>query len=719
MTALHRALTVGATAAALVLALSLTSTSHAQTTPVPAQNKPTTGIYPLDQFGPIDTPQATQATFDKAAKAISAAGGGIIIVPRQTAPDWHSHTAPQPMLRVPDPPAPAAKWGTHPGVSVYDLRTPDVFYTAQTSGIKITRDFMLPMGQTLPPNIDAPIASIHQDILRGTSSYGERSLSDATAGTDKTLTLPTINGLFPGLVLAFGPKDARGTFTVKYTDFDKTSKSWTATGDLSKPVAKGDLLEHVTLTGALNLQTLSHNENQTFDLMIWHETYAAASRNLVKTSFKYQGDNIPSPGGRGTVLMGAYTQELLHPFEGQVESFDAQTGALVYKKEATATDTIGSGRPIINMNPAKQIRSKANVYPNWGPIELTENVPVDGSMHGWFVAIDDPAEHIPGTNALRWYPISYVNKTPDGKPSLGVLRYWWGAHAGRGIGELFTNLWSSKEAVKEINVIIAPGALVYDASEAVQRPEHHMVHPQRMMKLVPSPFAGSPADFAPGDPITQAIGPDPWHPAIFRSWIWDSLPSIGHNPILDIQNIGPIPRGSVMHVHGSSTYNTYMQFQGGGPVGIRFQQDVPGGALVMNAPPENSKSPLSNGILFTYPGEDKKPTVTGLGISPSGRLQFWGRESKGTSLANQSLSGATGINSESGNLRGLALPVTEGKTSHQVKFNTPETTDEYALIIRPTWITNYAVQAKNPQGFTVIFDKPAPKDAAIDWLLVR
>jgi hypothetical protein len=722
MTASSKNLRIGALALALSLSpIPAQPTANAQTpavvAPLPGN---TPGIYQLDQFGPINTAQAAQAAFDKADSIISAAGGGIIIIPRSAPAHWHAHTAPPPLRRGPAPPPPAAKWGTHPGVSVYDLRTPDTFYTAQTSGIKVLHQILTPRGQPLPIGQDASLGTLNNQILRGTSSYSQPALSASPAGQDKTVTLPTIQGLFPGQTLVFGDKSAPGSLTVKSLAYDPAAKTWSVTGDLSKPLAKGDLLQCITQTGVFNLQTLSNNENQTFDLMVWHHNFANSSRNLVKASFKYQGDNIPSAPDKGTVLFGATTTQLTHPFEGHVESMDGESGFLVYKPGATATDTIGSGRPIINMNPAKQIKAKANIYSNWGSIELTQDAPITKDMIGWYMAIDEPAEAVPGTNARRWWPISGFTKNKDGMISLYVLRYWWGAHAGRGIGELYTNLWSSKETSKVVNILIAPGANVYDASDAVQRPEKKLVNPKRLIKLVPRPMTGTPNDFAPGDPIAQAIGPDPWHPAIFRSWLFESVPGIGPTPIFDVQNIGPVARGSVMHVRGGSTYDAMMVFQTGGPIGIRFQKEVPAGALVMNAHPDTAKSPLYNGIVFTFPGEDKKTaTYAGIGTDLTGLIKLWSKDRKGINLANQNITGVTGLNSNSGNFRALALPIPEGKTSHELTFPKPESSPDYAMIIRPNWITNYAVQTKTPQGVTIIFDKPAPKDATIDWLLVR
>ena len=53
---------------------------------LPAQtNSPS---YALDQFGPVDTLPAAEATFQKASKDIISAGGGVLIIPKQTIPTW-------------------------------------------------------------------------------------------------------------------------------------------------------------------------------------------------------------------------------------------------------------------------------------------------------------------------------------------------------------------------------------------------------------------------------------------------------------------------------------------------------------------------------------------------------------------------------------------------------------------------------------------------------
>ena len=44
---------------------------------------------------------------------------------------------------------------------------------------------------------------------------------------------------------------------------------------------------------------------------------------------------------------------------------------------------------------------------------------------------------------------------------------------------------------------------------------------------------------------------------------------------------------------------------------------------------------------------------------------------------------------------------------------------EYAVFIEQTWLTNRAIVKKTAEGFTVEFDKPAPAEAKLDWMIVR
>jgi hypothetical protein len=688
--------------------------------PDPNPNRPS--FFKLEQFGSIQTPEQAQAAFDKAALDIGAGGGGVIIVPRDAPPGFVTHTAVQRMLRNPEPPAPlnqtrGQKWGVKPAVLVYDLRHPWSFFTGQASAFKLKRTLKLPQGQFLATNQDAAIVTANQQILRGTSSYRQPSLTAADKGPAVTVSVPTIEGLFPGQVLRLGNDPyAKGTLKVQSLGYDKT-KGWHVVGELSQPLAKGQLLSCVTHTGSLALRTSSNSENQTFDMMAWLKTYGPSPRTLVKASYKYMGDNASPEGGPGTALYHAQASNLVNPFEGVVESFDPDSGSLVYKNDSHKNaHTLGSGRPLINLTPSKVVTATALLQRKHTAI--IEPGLLTPEMVGWYIAVaNEPEETIPDSDALRWRLITNVSII-EGKSVFGVLGYWWGASSGVSMG---VYLEPGTDKPRPVKVLIAPGAMVYDAADGVQRPERGVINPTRTVRVVPRRFAATPADFAPGDRVVQAIGPTPWQPAVFRSWLFETVAAMKPAPILDVISNSDVQRGYVMHVHGPGKYETYLQLGGGSPNGIVFNQEVPGGALVLRAAPDNAKSRLSNGIIFLGPEEKEKDRlVSGISVNNSnGKFLFYNSSSRGLNLSNQDIRGTTALNSESENFRALDVPVEPGKKSLRVTFAKAESSADYTVIARPSWITNHAIKELSAEGFTVIFDRPAPTGATINWLLTR
>lgn len=708
-------------ASPMALAQDTTATSSATTDgPDPNPNRPS--FFMLDQFGPIQTPEQAQATLDKAAAEVGAGGGGVIVIPRDAPPAFIAQTATQRMLRLPEPPAPlnstrGQKWGVKAGVIVYDLRHPWTLFTSMASPLNIGRTFKLPVGQFMPTDQDGAVATVNQTMLRGTSSYRQIALNAAEKGSGVTVSVPTIEGLFPGQVLNLSSDEqSKGTLTVRSLGYDKT-KGWHIIGDLSEPLAKGQPLTSITHTGGLALRTSSNSENQTFDMMVWLKSYGPSPRTIVKASYKYMGDNQSPEDGVGTVLYHAEARTLSHPFEAVVESFNTDTGALVYTKESLKNGhTLGSGRPLINLTPSKVVHATALLARK--ETSIVEPGLLTPEMVGWYIAVTGEAdEAIQGSDALRWRLITNVDVV-EGKSIFGVLGYWWGASSGVAMG---VYLEPGTDKPRPVKVLIAPGAMVYDASDGVQRPERGVNNPTRTVRVVPRRFAGTPADFAPGDRVVQAIGPTPWQPAVFRSWLFEAVEPMTPAPMFDVTNAGDVQRGYVMHVHGSGEFDAYLVCGGGSPNGIVFNQDVPDGALILRATPDNAKSKLSNGIVF--PGKEEKDKVrpvTGISVNDTtGKFLLYNSTGRGVNLSNQDLRGTTGLNSESENFRALEVPVEQGKKSFRVTFAKAESSADYTVIARPNWVTNHAIKELSPEGFTVIFDRPAPQGASINWLLTR
>ena len=71
------------------------------------------------------------------------------------------------------------------------------------------------------------------------------------------------------------------------------------------------------------------------------------------------------------------------------------------------------------------------------------------------------------------------------------------------------------------------------------------------------------------------------------------------------------------------------------------------------------------------------------------------------------------------NLRGKNLPVKAGQTTVAVVFPVAEADEDYAVFVEQNWIGNRAIVKKEAKGFTIQFEKAAPENAKLDWMIVR
>jgi hypothetical protein len=71
------------------------------------------------------------------------------------------------------------------------------------------------------------------------------------------------------------------------------------------------------------------------------------------------------------------------------------------------------------------------------------------------------------------------------------------------------------------------------------------------------------------------------------------------------------------------------------------------------------------------------------------------------------------------NLRGINVAVKEGAKEIEIRFAAPEADAEYAVLVTPSWLTQFCASAKTPQGFTLQFGSAAPANARVDWMIVR
>jgi hypothetical protein len=714
-------------------------------------------VVSLEQFGPVESAAQATATFKKASDDLIAAGGGVIVIPMHAAKGWTPRNNGQEQWRRPAPPQNAKGWGSGPGVTVVDARSPALTVSPpQVNGLMIERTLNLPQGQSLPHWGYYPAVSIKNTILHGSNSYHDWLQENVEAGKDRRFYVSTIRGIFPGAFLN-GLSWSGGVprLYVKSLGYDKDKKLWYFVADTEVSVNKGALLSNKNHTNVLSMETYSHNENQTFDVRMWRHNYSQGDNYLFDARFKYMGDVHSTAGDENGVIYAAFVEPETGIFKGKVESWNPEACELKYVAGAKS-DTLGSGRPFINMNPKKWItkgtvllvrpgawtdNSPSIVNPVWkgktypttveknnlgipslkmgGLIRFSADAPVTEEAVGRYFAVDEKDEFVPKTNLHRWFLIDSVTKNDDGTKDIRIIRHWWGAKPMNGIMLYKPENYSWDGHEKQLPYVIAPGANAFDVSDGVHGGK-------RIVKLVPTPFTGTEADFAPGDAVEQAIGPDPFKPISFRSWLWDAVPGAFPAPVFDIANHG-VMRDSMLWVHGGSSsleketasrydrspaWDRILSLDSVSKTAIRFGADTADAAILFTQP-NNREQP----IKWHYGDPEAPPKVAALTVKhDTGELNFTGDVRLGGSVVAKGLSADE---KPARNLRGKNVPVKAGEMTVEVVFPVAEADEEYAVFVEQNWIGNRAIVKKEAKGFTIQFEKAAPENAKVDWMIVR
>ena len=723
--------------------------------------------HDLSEFGPVATPVQAQAAFQKATEELLAAGGGVLLIGADAAEGWVPENISQQVWRQPQPPAHAERWGTGPALTVIDTRKGTVnLHVPQVSGMEITRLFNMPDGQSSPHWSYHPAVYMRNSIVRGSTSYLEWLQEDVEAGQDRRFYMETIRGLFPGMFInahgAPGYGTPVGRLVVKALGYDREKDMPYFVADTPYDHPTGAIMHNKTHTNALKIETFSHNENQTFDVMNWRHEYSQGDTYMYDARFAYMSDVHSTAGDENGVLYAAFVESLTNTFRGRVESWIPQTGELKYTGAANA-HTLGTGRPVINLSPAKWMTGddaiivrpgswfdfgdhvkdpvfEGKTYPTTlvadprtsvrelrmgGLIRFPAGSPVSQEVVGRYLAVDEPDEYVPATSVRRWYMICGFQADPDGTKRISIIRHWWGAKPADAPTLYNPDNYSRDGHVKLLRYIIAAGANVYDVSRGVRSGTAYASGAlDRIIKLAPGPHEGTEVDFAPGDPIEQAIGPDPFRPIPFRTWLFESVPGAWPAPVFDVANLGAISRYAVMTVAGGPAameavgnradktppWQHYLIFSSAADRGIVFDADVADSAIEFGQP--NSRP---QPIKWRHAGGTASLTVW----PQTGDMEFSGGN---LSTGGGSLLKARGVSATetvAKNLRGIDVPVSQGADSMTIEFTAAEADSRYAVCVEPSWLTNHAVAAKTADGFTISFSQAAPEDARLDWILIR
>jgi len=511
--------------------------------------------------------------------------------------------------------------------------------------------------------------------------------------------------------------------------------------------------------------------NQTFDFYMKRNQYANGDSYMFDATFNYM-DNVHSmPGDENGVCYVAYIQSLANSFAGRVKSADAAAHTLVFDAAQNA-NTLSNSRPLVNLNPKKWIAAgKVVIVPpgdptapyessdegGWvyegksyasriepgpatgspelhvgGLIRGDKDCPWDASIVGRFFAVDDKTEYVGGhgarANVRRWYEIAGVTINPDGTKDIKVKRYWWGAKAWDSVTLYDPENYTRDGHVRPLAYVIAPGAYVNDVSQAVGEPSQAQGKPPWTLSLSPSPDSGTPADFEPGDPIEQAIGADPFKPQAFRGWCFDAVPGAWPSAMIDLANHGDVARSSAITVQGGPrtieecatrrerrpAWDAVVRMDSAAGIGLECNADFTNAAILFRQP--NHEQPIKWHYGERQPGKPVRAaslTVT----KEKGDLTFEGGDARFSgSLVAKGLSADA---QPARNLRGKNVPVREGETNASVLFAASEADADYAVFVEQSWLSSRAITQQTPNGFTVQFDKAAPKDAKLLWLIVR
>jgi hypothetical protein len=685
---------------------------------------PDGNTYNLADFGPIATAAQAQKTLEIAAQAIQKRGGGVLVIPRAAPADWQPRNVSQEALRTPVPPAPAKAWSFSPGVTIIDARRASV-QPPQFTGMMVTRTFNLPPGESSPHWQYHPMLHLDNNFLAGTSDYRGELTEAVAAGKARRFYVPTLSGIFPGQSIearAPGGKMSE-SLQVQKLGYDHEKKASYFVADSTHPWEAGTELMREDRFSMIRARTNANNELQTFDVDMIRHHYSQGDSYLFDATMFYLGnprspqrkrfaDGVNDQSGFGSVLYNATVASETNIFRAEVASYNAANNEVVFTN-ATNAQTLSTGRPIINMNPKKwmtggsaYIGNPGGAILNWGSSLCSRDAPWSRDVIGRFFAIDMPSECVPGTDVRRWYLITGFAQHDDGVKVLNVQRFWWGAkNDGVGISRLYDprHFTSNLNKPMLLKYVIAPGSYAYDVADGVGKDETQSAGAARhAFRIAPYADSGTAFDFQPGDKIEQAIGNDPFYPIPFRSWTWDTVPSVFPAPIFDVANYGSANR-TVMQVAGPSQFGNVAYLEVAMHNGLNVTGQIKKSIALLHQKDDNAQQ-------IYWVKEARK-----LGVNPkTGTLEFNGA----LALNGRGLSEVKAVGGGN-NLRGIAVTVAAGAKTVEATFATPEPDDKYVVTVQPSWPTNHAVTKKGASGFTVEFDAPAPDKARFDWLLVR
>jgi len=705
----------------------------------------------LSDFGPVGKPAEIQATFKKATDRLSETGGVLLLSPAESS-QLQIENSYQHSFRAPAPPAPAKNWGAGPGFTIIEVSekgtTIDV---PQMTGLNFKRTLRMDSNDSLGHWTTDHLFKLDNKLIHGSNSYLDWITEPVAKGKDARFYVPTIRGIRPGQFLNAhagpGYAGAVDRLYVKSVGYDNVKKSYYFVADAEVDHVAKAIVHNKNNVGLMWLNQTVNSDQQTYDVMLSRKQYAAGDTYMFFGWYDYMSDIHSAAGDENGTIYGGYVHSLLNNFRAKVDKADWTTNKLTFKNGANP-DTLSNSRPLINLNPQKWVTGgkvwivpaesywetdmnhglyswRGTNYPTGvnakglamgGLIRGDKDCPWDDSIIGRFFTVTEPTEAIEG-KLYRWFEITGLKVNADGTKDITIRRLWWGAKdAGSpSLYRMDNYTWDGHE--RPLAYAIAPGTFVNDVSKAVPS-DGYKTEP--VLGVTPCPDAGKAFDFAPGDDVEQAIGPDPFKPIPFKMWMWDQIPGAFPSPVLDIANYG-VQRYAALEVRGGvenrddliKTKEQKPAWENGiiidtaAEVGLNCKADFTKAAILFQQPFHEQPVKWYYGFAA-----NKLPKEAVLSVSrETGEFNFSGPIS------------VTGLSADnktpSRNLRGKDVAVPAGAMSVPIIFVNEEADASYAVFVEQNWLGIRAITKKETKGFTIQFEKPAPADAKLDWMIVR
>jgi hypothetical protein len=476
--------------------------------------------------------------------------------------------------------------------------------------------------------------------------------------------------------------------------------------------------------------------------------YVPTVRGLVPGQFL----NVHGGPGYGGGVTRAVIKSLGYDKEKELHYFVADTsldhipGGIAQNKSNTGlihmTQTSHADNQTYDVKVIRNQYAHGDTYIYYCDFNYMTNCPWTSDVVGRFFAVDEKSEKTPKGN-FRWYQITKFKANDDGTKEIEIERFWWGAKSA-GSPTLYNaenHTWD--DHVRPLNYIIAPGTYVNDVSRAVTGGDRGG---QRTLGLAPHSAQATTLDFAQGDRVEQAIGPDPFKPNVFRAWMWEDVPSQFPASVFEIANHGAASRYAVLWARGGPAslddvakrhepkpaWDNIIVVDSAATVGLNLKADFATAAILFQQPrreqpikwhyghpADQEEDSPKTGITRAVSSRATTPQVASLTVSrTTGEFQFEG----GGLQAGGPVSNVTGLSADTTparNLRGKNVEVPAGKTTLEIRFPHSEADNNYAVFIEQSWLTNRAISNKTATGFTVTFAEDAPEHATLDWMLVR